>query len=80
VGLFRPVRKVTSPSGDYWELYVSKTALPTWREGDGGFEPGIEAVNPNFGLVELPLMILGFIWSSILVPLMRIVVLLPIAL
>jgi hypothetical protein len=79
VGLFRAARTVTSPSGDYWELYVSKTALPAWREGSGGFEPGVEAVIPEVGLVELPLMILGFMWSSILVPLMRMVVLLPIA-
>ena len=70
---------MTSPSGDYWELYVSKTALPAWREGGGGFEPGIEAAIPEVGLVELPVMILGFIWSSILVPLMRVAVLLPIA-
>jgi magnesium transporter len=79
VGLFRPARKVTSPSGDYWELYVSKTALPAWREEGDGFEPGVEAVNPEIGIVELPMVILDFLWSSILVPLARMMVLLPIA-
>ncbi len=79
MGLFRAARTVTSPSGDYWELYVSKTTLPAWREGNSGFDPGLEAVNPEIGLFELPLMILAFLWSSILVPLTRVVVLLPIA-
>lgn len=79
MGLLRPARTVTSPSGDSWELYVSKTALPAWREGNNAFSPGMEAACPEIGLVELPLMVLAFLWSSILVPLARMVVLLPIA-
>ena len=41
MGLFRPARTATGPRGEYWELYVSKTALPAWREGKAGsFEDG----------------------------------------
>ena len=79
MGLLRPARKVTTPSGDYWELYVSKTALPAWREGSSDFTPGVEACNPGMGLLELPFMLLSFVWSSILVPFARVLVLLPIS-
>jgi len=79
VGLLRPARTVTTPSGDYWELYVSKTALPAWREGNSGFQPGMEFTYGTVGLFEIPFMVLSFLWSSILVPLGRILVLLPIS-
>ena len=79
MGLLRPARTVTSPSGDYWELYVSRTALPAWREGDSDFQPGFEASYAPVGLLELPIILLSFLWSSILVPLARVLVLLPIA-
>lgn len=77
MGLFRPARTVTGPSGDYWELYVSKTALPGWKEGRAGddFDPA----DLPFGLINLPFMLLGAIWSTILLPLFRILVLLPFA-
>jgi hypothetical protein len=78
VGLLRPARKITSPSGDYWELYVSKTALPTWRQGDG-FQPGMEASYAPVGLLELPITMLSFLWSGIVAPLARVLVLLPIS-
>jgi hypothetical protein len=75
--LFRPVRTVTSPSGDYWEIYVSKTALPPWREARGGnFDSGGD---PRLFLIELPFAILGALWSLLVVPLFRFLTLLPIA-
>lgn len=78
MGLFRPARTVTTPSGDYWELYVSKTVLPAWRQGDG-FQPGIETADAPIGLFELPIMVVSFLWSSLLVPLARVLVLLPVS-
>ncbi len=76
VSLFRPARTVTGPSGDYWELYVSKTALPAWREGDAGDSGDSETY---FDLLELPFAIVSAIWSGILVPMFRFVALLPFA-
>jgi hypothetical protein len=77
VGLFRPVRTVTSPSGDCWEIYVSKTALPPWREGRGGnFDSGGD---PRIDLFELPFALLGAVWSLLIVPLVRFAALLPLA-
>jgi len=78
MSLFRPVRTVTSADGDYWELYVSKTALPQWRQGRGG-GGDIGSVDPRFGLVELPFAILSALWGLLIVPLVRVVVLLPVA-
>jgi hypothetical protein len=76
VGLFRPARTVTTPSGEYWELYVSKTALPAWKEGRAGDTAG---TGTNLDIVELPFMIVSALWSSILFPLLRFVGLLPFA-
>jgi len=78
VGLFRPARTVTSPNGDRWELYVSKTALPAWRSSDGDM-PYTETLNAELDLLQLPLALLSFVWGSILVPLVRFSVLLPVA-
>ncbi|MES1248881.1 MAG: hypothetical protein ABUS54_14535 [Actinomycetota bacterium] len=73
MGLFRPARTVTAPNGIVWELYVSKTALPPWREGEAGASLGV----PNdLWLVFAPFTAL---WSAIIVPLFRFVALLPIA-
>jgi hypothetical protein len=75
VSLFRPARTVTGPSGDYWELYVSKTAVPAWKEGraaDGDPDTYLD-------LLELPFAIVNAIWSGILVPLFRFAALFPVA-
>jgi len=79
MGLFRPAATVTSPSGDYWELYVSKTALPAWtgNDGDDIGMGGLETTDAGF--FELPFMLLAFVWANIIVPLARVVVLLPLA-
>lgn len=76
MSLFRPARTVTSPSGDYWELYVSKTALPAWRGSDAD-DIGFNA-RSGYGL-EFPLAVLAFLWANIVVPLSRFLVLLPVA-
>jgi len=80
MGLFRPATTVTSPSGDYWELYVSKTALPAWKGSDADdIDPG--GLNTTeVGLFEIPFMLLAFLWADVLVPLARVAVLLPVAL
>ena len=78
MGLFRPARTVTGPHGDYWELYVSKTALPAWREGKpGGFEYGVG--DPRGDLLELPFMLVGALWGMVIAPLLRFVALLPVS-
>jgi hypothetical protein len=77
MGLFRPARTVSGAGGDYWELYVSKTALPPWREGRAGeYDGGLDS---RSDLLELPFMILSALWSLLIVPLLRFSVLLPIA-
>jgi len=75
MGLFRPARTVTSPTGDYWELYASKTAVPRWRERD--YDDPL--LFPQAAFVALPLMLLAFLWWSVVVPVARMAVLLPIA-
>ena len=67
---------MTSPTGDYWELYVSKTALPGWRGGDGDlsyFETG----TIQGDLLQLPVILASILWTTILMPLGRALVLLP---
>jgi hypothetical protein len=77
VGLFRPARTVTGPSGDYWEIYLSKTALPAWKEGRSG---GVDLTgNPRIDLLMLPVAVLGVLWSQLVLPLLRFSVLLPVA-
>jgi hypothetical protein len=61
MGLFRPARTISTPSGAYWEIFVSKTALPAWREGQRGeWEP---AVDERINLFTLPFAVGGVIWS-----------------
>lgn len=81
MGLFRPARTVTGPNGTYWELYVSKTALPAWKEGPvGGLELALDSgVDGRLTLFELPLALLGALWGILVAPLLRMLVLLPVA-
>jgi hypothetical protein len=83
---FRPLRTVTDPEGDLWELYVSRIAAPDWREG--GYNPWVDGLggdppsNPataELMLLELPFAFVGFLWSSIVVPALRLLFLTPIA-
>src|SRR5579864_7490400 len=83
MGLFRPARTVTGPTGT-WELYVSKTALPQWKEGQGQDLGGALVAE---GLAEggiglllgAVLSLVGVIWTNVLVPLGRFLFFLPIS-
>lgn len=80
MGLFRPARTVTSPNGDYWELYVSKTALPAWRGSDADDAVDVSGYGSGqLDLLDLPVAMIAFVWANILVPLARMLVLLPMA-
>lgn len=77
MGLFRPARTVTGPHGEHWELYVSKTALPAWRESaPGRLEDGTGDARGD--LLELPLTVVSALWGMLIAPLLRFVMLLPI--
>ena len=72
MGLFRPARRVRSPDGTEWELYVSKTALPPWREaGVTDFDPDLRA--------SFVIGIFDAIWGSLVYPLLRFAALFPVA-
>ena len=75
MGLFRAAATVTSPSGEYWELYVSKTALPAWRGSDAD-DVGIGGYG---GLLAVPFTLVAALWANLLLPLGRAIVLLPVA-
>ncbi|HEY4347292.1 MAG TPA: hypothetical protein VGM80_06850 [Gaiellaceae bacterium] len=79
---FRPVRKVKDPDGREWELYVTKTVLPEWKEGssDGDAFDALGPAAAPLWILVIPLMLLGVIWSAILSPLLRFVCLYPFAL
>lgn len=78
MGLFRPARTVTGLHGEYWELYVSKTALPAWREREpAAVEYG--SGDPRGDLFELPFMLVSAVWGMLIAPLLRFVVLLPLS-
>lgn len=69
---------MTTPSGEHWELYVSKTVLPTWKEGG----PGIHESDPWGGAAGSVDLILGLpeaIWAGVVRPLVRAAALLPVA-
>ena len=77
---FRPARQVTDPQGQEWELYVSRVAPPAWKEG--GYNSLVDSPPILPGpliLLDLPLAFLGFLWSSILMPFLRFVLLTPFA-
>jgi hypothetical protein len=81
VGWFRPRRKVRDPAGQEWELYVSRVALPNWREA-----PSVSLGAPPSGRIGAELFLLGlpfafaaFLWGGVLRPALRFLVLLPAA-
>lgn len=74
MSLFRASRRVTGPDGSYWELYASKTALPSWKEGSGG---DVRDPSGSFGLLEIPFAVVGAIWSVLVFPFVRFAALLP---
>jgi len=63
-------------------VYVSRFAGPVWQEGgnEGSVDdPGVLGTRSDAVLVEIPLAVIGFLWSSILVPLLRFVFVVPFA-
>jgi hypothetical protein len=81
MGWFRPSRKVRDPAGQEWELYVSRVALPAWREAPStalGSPPAGRIGAPLF-VLGLPFAFVGFLWSGVLRPGLRFFVLLPAA-
>ena len=79
MGLFRAAKTVTSPNGDYWELYVSKTALPAWKGSDADDAADMTSYgNWEIDIFSLPIMLVSFVWANLLVPLARLTVLLPV--
>jgi hypothetical protein len=76
MSLFRPARKVSCPNGDYWELYASKTALPSWRQVGGGPD---STGDPRGDVLELPFVIVSALWGMLVAPLARFLLLLPLA-
>jgi hypothetical protein len=79
MGLFRPARTVTGPHGEYWELYVSKTALPAWREGAPGAHEYSDGMGGREDLLQLPFMLVSALWGMLIAPLLRFLVLLPVS-
>lgn len=75
---FRPSRKVVDPQGQEWELYVSRFAVPAWKEGEYN-DPDMLGTGGVGTLIEIPFALVGFLWSSILVPLLRFVFVMPFA-
>ena len=61
---------MTGPNGDYWELYVSKTALPAWRGSD------VDGEGDRYGP---PIELVLVIWANLVLPLARALALLPMA-
>ncbi len=77
---FRAVQTVVDPSGDYWGLYVTRT-VPE-RRGPGApalFDDSM--IGFPFGdsitMLALPVAVVDFAWSCLLVPLGRAVVRTP---
>jgi len=81
---FQPNRKVTDPSGHEWQLFISRVALPEWKEGEGQFDtwvdggPATRLDGPLF-LLELPIAFADFVVTSIVVPFLRMLLLTPFA-
>jgi len=73
VSLFRPARKVSCPNGDYWELYASKTALPSWRKA------GIHVRRSGDPILDIPIVVFSVLWAVVVEPLLLLFVLLPAA-
>jgi hypothetical protein len=73
VSLLRPARKVSGPNGDYWELYASKTRLPTWRDA------AIHVSRSGDPIFDIPIVVFSVLWGLLVAPLLFVLVLLPLA-
>ena len=73
MSLFRPARKVSGPGGDYWELYASKTRMPTWREA------AIHISRSGDPIFDIPIVVFSVLWGLLVAPLLLVLVLWPVA-
>ena len=73
MSLFRPARKVSGPGGDYWELYASKTRLPTWHDA------AIHISRSGDPIFDIPIVVFSLLWGLLVAPLLLVLVLLPVA-
>jgi hypothetical protein len=75
VNPFRPARTATDPQGRVWELYTTRSAMPPlgpnqdFAHNTRMFE---EPDPMEIGYAAVPLAIVGFVWTQILVPIMRV--------
>jgi hypothetical protein len=73
---FGAVRKVVDPDGEYWGIYTSRTAPVGWKEGQYS---GPDDMDGRFGIVALPLMLFDLVWSSLVIPVLRLIFITPFA-
>ena len=73
MSLIRPARKVSGPGGASWELYASKTRLPTWREAS------IHISRSGDPIFDIPIVVFSVLWGLLVAPLLLVLVLLPLA-
>lgn len=73
MSLFRPARKVSCPNGDYWELYASKTTLPSWRKA------GIHVRRSGDPILDIPIVVFSVLWAVLVEPLLMLFVLWPLS-
>jgi hypothetical protein len=75
---FQPVRRVSDPSGETWEIYVVRMApigqLQPLSQGSAASLMVRDEI-----VAAAPMALLSFIWSCLLVPLVRLLVRAPIA-
>jgi hypothetical protein len=64
---------VSGPGGDYWELYASKTRLPTWGEA------AIHISRSGDPIFDIPIVVFSVLWGLLVAPLFFVLVLLPLA-
>jgi hypothetical protein len=64
---------VSGPGGDYWELYASKTRLPTWRDA------AIHVSRSGDPIFDIPIVVFSVLWGLLVAPLFFVLVLLPLA-
>jgi hypothetical protein len=68
-----PRGRFSGPSGDYWELYASKTRLPTWGEA------AIHISRSGDPIFDIPIVVFSVLWGLLVAPLLFVIVLLPLA-
>lgn len=71
MSLFWAKRKVRDPRGEWWELYVTRTAMPHDPNAPGAYSRNTKLMDDPLGfgwLLGIPLAIIQFVGSSIVMP------------